>query len=471
MKKSLLLIMIALVLLVFVSCDQQTEIEKIDCWNCGVSISKEAAFCEYCGVAIKDKENQTDDSTTADTEDKTDNTNDSTDTQEPHTHSYNKEITAPTCTEKGYTTYTCSCGDTYTADEVKAPGHSYSKSVTAPTCTQKGYTTYTCSCGDTYTADEVAPEHQYVDYVCQGCGYTPIPQGYTVISTKEQLSNISLTGKYILMCDIDMGQADWTPIGTEYTPFSGVFDGNGYCIKNIRIAKSWSYSGIFGVNEGTVKNLGVENLTVLNSSTKSGGLVGENSGIVNNCYVSGTVSSSGYISNVGGLVGVNLGEISNCFALCDVSVTATSNSAGFAGGLVGENSGHISNCYASGNIKATSEEYAAYGGGLVGHQDWYTNSEATITKCFATGKVQVTAKKSAWAGGIIGWTNGDIVNCWYADMNFTVKEGYSTSYEPTNIHGAETTASTLKTINFQMQTLGWNTTVWNLVDGQLPTLK
>ena len=191
-------------LLVFASCDQQTEIEKIDCWNCGVSISKEVAFCEHCGVAIKGKENQTDDSTTADTDDKTDNTNDSTDTQgstntqEPHTHSYGKEVTAPTCTEKGYTTYTCSCGNTY-------------------------------------TADEVAPEHQYVDYVCRGCGYTPIPQGYTAISTKEQLSNISLTGKYILMCDIDMGQADWTPIGTEYTPFSGVFDGNGYCIKNIRM--------------------------------------------------------------------------------------------------------------------------------------------------------------------------------------------------------------------------------------------
>ncbi|MCD7723137.1 MAG: hypothetical protein LUH82_04230, partial [Clostridiales bacterium] len=65
-------------------------------------------------------------------------------------------VTAPTCTEKGYTTYTCSvCGDTYTGNETDATGHSYESTVTAPTCTEGGYTTYTCSvCGDSYTADE-----------------------------------------------------------------------------------------------------------------------------------------------------------------------------------------------------------------------------------------------------------------------------------------------------------------------------
>lgn len=39
-------------------------------------------------------------------------------------HSYTSEVTAPTCTENGYATYTCStCGDTYTADETAATGH------------------------------------------------------------------------------------------------------------------------------------------------------------------------------------------------------------------------------------------------------------------------------------------------------------------------------------------------------------
>ncbi|MBQ7962265.1 MAG: dockerin type I repeat-containing protein [Clostridia bacterium] len=124
-----------------------------------------------------------------------------------HTHEYKAVVTAPTCTAKGYTTYTCACGDTYTADETEMvahtpeiiPGkaateteagltegekcsvcgtvtkeqevipadhvHDYVAVVTAPTCTAKGYTTYTCACGDTYTADETeATGHDYGDW-------------------------------------------------------------------------------------------------------------------------------------------------------------------------------------------------------------------------------------------------------------------------------------------------------------------
>ena len=115
---------------------------------------------------------------------------------EAHEHSYTAAVTAPTCTEKGYTTHTCSCGDSYVDTYVDALGHawdngkvtkpatetetgvktftctrcsetktetipklthehSYTAVVTDPTCTAKGYTTHTCSCGhsyvDTYT--------------------------------------------------------------------------------------------------------------------------------------------------------------------------------------------------------------------------------------------------------------------------------------------------------------------------------
>lgn len=47
--------------------------------------------------------------------------------------------------------------------------HSYSKKVTPATCTKKGYTTYTCSCGDSYVADYVNPSHSYSQYVCTKC--------------------------------------------------------------------------------------------------------------------------------------------------------------------------------------------------------------------------------------------------------------------------------------------------------------
>ena len=69
-----------------------------------------------------------------------------------HTHSYSAEVTAPTCTEEGYTTYTCRCGDSFVDSYVEPLGHAYESVVTAPTCTEGGYTTHTCSrCGDAYT--------------------------------------------------------------------------------------------------------------------------------------------------------------------------------------------------------------------------------------------------------------------------------------------------------------------------------
>ena len=54
----------------------------------------------------------------------------------PHTHSYEAVVTAPTCTEGGYTTYTCDCGDSYIADETAALGHAWK----GTSCTRCGAT-------------------------------------------------------------------------------------------------------------------------------------------------------------------------------------------------------------------------------------------------------------------------------------------------------------------------------------------
>ena len=52
-------------------------------------------------------------------------------TPEPpvHEHLYNEFVTAPTCTEQGYTTYTCDCGDSYVDDYVDALGHNPAEAV------------------------------------------------------------------------------------------------------------------------------------------------------------------------------------------------------------------------------------------------------------------------------------------------------------------------------------------------------
>ncbi len=92
--------------------------------------------------------------------------NDKKDDSTAHTHSYTTFVVAPTCTVKGYTTYTCACGDTYKDNYVNATGHNYTTQVISPTCTTQGYTTYTCTCGDNYKDDyENALGHSFTNYV------------------------------------------------------------------------------------------------------------------------------------------------------------------------------------------------------------------------------------------------------------------------------------------------------------------
>ena len=71
-----------------------------------------------------------------------------------HTHRYKDVVTAPTCTEKGYTTHTCSCGDSYVDTYVDALGHAWDngKVTKEPTETETGVKTFTCTrCGETKT--------------------------------------------------------------------------------------------------------------------------------------------------------------------------------------------------------------------------------------------------------------------------------------------------------------------------------
>ena len=83
---------------------------------------------------------------------------------EAHEHSYTAVVTPPTCTEKGYTTHTCACGDSYVDTYVDALGHSWdSGKVTKPaTETEDGVRTYTCTrCSATKT--ETIPATGSVD--------------------------------------------------------------------------------------------------------------------------------------------------------------------------------------------------------------------------------------------------------------------------------------------------------------------
>ena len=73
-------------------------------------------------------------------------------------HKYDSDVTAPTCTEEGYTTYTCSvCGDSYEADRVDATGHvDLTTTTVEATYTKPGSVTVTCACGEVISVEEIA---------------------------------------------------------------------------------------------------------------------------------------------------------------------------------------------------------------------------------------------------------------------------------------------------------------------------
>lgn len=124
-------------------------------------------------------------------------------------HNYTAETVSSTCTEDGYTVYTCFCGVSYTADVVPA-AHNYTVKTVLPDCYTEGYNVYSCLCGATYTGDIVPATHIKTEkavtpatYSSEGeetvsckCGkvsetktlpmlITPTPEGYIIYQDFE----------------------------------------------------------------------------------------------------------------------------------------------------------------------------------------------------------------------------------------------------------------------------------------------
>ncbi len=98
--------------------------------------------------------------------------------KDKHTHNYKAVVTEPTCTQGGYTTYTCSsCGDSYTDNRVSALGHMFGDWIVnaEPTCETEGLRYHICTrCGE--EVQEGIPMTAHVDEdndgICDTCGRT-----------------------------------------------------------------------------------------------------------------------------------------------------------------------------------------------------------------------------------------------------------------------------------------------------------
>ena len=149
----------------------------------------------------------------------------------------------------------------------------------------------------------------------------------------------------------------------ETKNFSGTFDGNGHVIRGVYcVSDDNRPCGLFGANSGTVKNLGVVE-SYIKGNVGVGGIVGRNSGTVENCYFKGTVDS--YEANVdyysssldktqtivskgagiGGIAGINTKTVDNCYSSAKISGTQC------IGGIVGLNqSGNVNTCISSSDL-------------------------------------------------------------------------------------------------------------------------
>ena len=346
-------------------------------------------------------------------------------------------------------------------------------------------------------------------------GNNNFPSTYTPINSIEELKEITLSGDYYLNGNIDMNGAEWTPIGTEASPFTGNLDGNGYTISNFVINDNSKCVGLFGANDGTVQNLKLKdfaiNVTNNTGSLFIGSVVGHNNGSVKACSaegtLSGTVTSSVFESSVaiGGIIGYNnAGTVEECFANCTVNSNSTSKLS-CAGGLIGFlKKGNVTNCYATGDVKANynalvNDKNSAAAGGLIGHN----SSEGIITNCYASGTAKAVADPNgvSFAGGLIGSNMSTVINCYalgdinaiantdsYSsyggalcgyidpDLDVTITNSYYSNEQTVTASspytcGTKKTLDELKSTDFHTSTLKWSSEIWSFTEGALPTLK
>lgn len=153
-------------------------------------------------------------------------------------HNYKAVVTAPTCTEDGYTTYTCYCGESYVSDVVNANGHNCTSVVTAPTCTEDGYTTYTCNdCGHSYIGDTVkANGHKFGDW------YTVTPATSTTkgeerrdcdICEEFETKEIPVLAESTVGYEIINGKLIITTITDSTINRVALYGADGKCIKTV----------------------------------------------------------------------------------------------------------------------------------------------------------------------------------------------------------------------------------------------
>lgn len=229
------------------------------------------------------------------------------------------------------------------------------------------------------------------DDVSTTCGHTRESGGFLKgdgsksnpfqVEAAAQLAHVGahLESYFIQVQNIDVSDdsaytGGFPMIAGAGTPFSGVYDGGGKTIKNLRVMSDKERVGLFGENTGIIRNVHI--------------LSGE---------ISSTLSGGGY---VGGITGVNYenGQIVSCANQAKV----TGKNA-YAGGIAGYNyDGRIRDCYNAAKITTEAEA-----GGIVG----LNRKDGSVAGCYNAGTIEGQGE----SGGIAGINEARISNCYYLE--------------------------------------------------------
>ena len=272
----------------------------------------------------------------------------------------------------------------------------------------------------TLTIDGVAVEAGYWPYAA-GMRINEKVKCYDItaegLNTLRDLVNAgsAFSGKTIRLTeDVDLNNAEWTPIGNSTNKFQGTFDGNNKTISNLVITGNKSDVGLFGMTtNGEIKNLTVNNAKVsgyLDVAVVAGTPYTSK---YTNIKVTGHVEVNGfaYVGAVGGKnayanwtdVTVDVDETSYVNANSVANGTAYRTYVGGVCGFNGEGGHSFQNI--SSNIDVTGSTIDV--GGLFGIAHYGNN----FVNCSCSGDVEITAAAEAAdaeeIGGIAGvWNNG-----------------------------------------------------------------
>lgn len=243
-------------------------------------------------------------------------------------------------------------------------------------------------------------------------------------------------GHVVLLQDVDMsGVESYIPAGTDEKPFSGVFDGQGFTVRNISVKTditSQANTGIFGVISGaTVRNLTVGDegdvWTITGKAAGGSAIAGVaakalEGSVVENCvnYVSFDFQAEDgakVVVSMAGIVGDATGlSVTGCTNNADIHVSSLVNTEsggnGFQlGGIVGYARSGVkaSGCENNGDLSAPSGR----GGGIIA-----TLAGGSMSECVNNGTIeddragQHSGNAEAYGykrmGGLAGGTSGTV---------------------------------------------------------------